>query len=268
MSGYIKLYRGITDNPVWNKDPYSAGQAWIDLLLAANFKEKTIFIRNTAIKVERGQLAWSTVTMAARWKWSRNKVIRFLKTLKSEHMIEQEAGHLTTLTTICNYEKYQGYDTAGDTTDDTTDDTANGTADGTADGTQHKKVNKVKKEKNTTGLDLSALPEGISEQTAKDFIEHRKLLKKPLTQRALNLCMTTAAKAPSHGLTPDQVIDETIIKGWMKPEPEWVANSLSKQQPGNVTQFRRPEQDNRPYREAMPRPDRAPQRPTGTRGDV
>jgi len=38
--------------------------------------------------------------------------------------------------------------------------------------------------------------------------------------------------------------------------------------PTNVTQFRRPEQENRPYREAMPRPDRAPQRPTGTGGDV
>jgi len=37
--------------------------------------------------------------------------------------------------------------------------------------------------------------------------------------------------------------------------------------PTNVSQFRRPEQENRPYREAMPRPDRAPQRPTGTGGD-
>lgn len=131
-----------------------------------------------------------------------------------------------------------------------------------------KKEKNVKNEKRAGALDLSNLPDGISEQTAKDFIEHRKLIKKPLTQRALNTCMAIAAKAPGHSLTPEQVIDETITRGWMKPEPEWVANSLSKQQPGNVTQFRRPEQENRPYREAMPRPDRAPQRPTGTGGDV
>jgi len=105
-------------------------------------------------------------------------------------------------------------------------------------GATNKNVNKDKNEKNTTGLDLSALPEGISEQTAKDFIEHRKLLKKPLTQRALNGCMATAAKAPSHGLTPDQVIDEAIIKGWMKPEPEWVAKSIAKDG-GNVTPIRK-----------------------------
>ncbi|HAC30683.1 MAG TPA: hypothetical protein DCF82_23195 [Marinobacter hydrocarbonoclasticus] len=160
MSGYIKLYRGITDNQLWDKEPYSAGQAWIDLLLAANFKDKTIYIRKTPLQVKRGQLAWSTVTMAARWKWSRNKVIRFLKTLESEHMIEQERGHLTTITTICNYEKYQGYDTAGETTHDTTDGTAGDTTDDTAGGTQHKKGNKGKKEnKGNKGKSEKPLPE-------------------------------------------------------------------------------------------------------------
>lgn len=159
MSGYIKLYRGITENAIWNKDPYSAGQAWIDLLLAANFKDKTVFIRGTALAVKRGQLAWSIVTMTKRWKWSRNKVIRFMKTLENEHMIEQESGHLTTITTICNYEKYQGFDTA----DETTDDTADGTPGDTAGGTQHKKGNKVNKvNKGKKGKPETTLPEDFS----------------------------------------------------------------------------------------------------------
>lgn len=144
MSGYIKLYRGLTENPLWNKESFSAGQAWIDLLLGANFKDKTIYIRKTKIEVKRGQIAWSMLTMARRWKWSRGKVIRFLKDLESEQMIVQHSGHLTTLITICNYEKYQGFDTADGTTDDTADDTAGSTTD----GTQHNKVNKGKKEKN------------------------------------------------------------------------------------------------------------------------
>lgn len=144
MSGYIKLYRGITDNSIWNKEPFSAGQAWIDLLLAANFKDKTIYIRKTKIEVKRGQIAWSMLTMAKRWKWSRGKVIRFLKDLENEQMIVQHTGHLTTLLTVCNYEKYQAFDTA----DGTTDSTADGTAGSTTGGTQHNKVNKGKKEKN------------------------------------------------------------------------------------------------------------------------
>jgi len=234
MSGYIKLHRSIVENPMWGKEPFSAGQAWVDLLVSANFKDTSIYIRKTKINLTRGQIAWSTITMSKRWKWSRGKVLRFLSELKTEGMIVQEAGHLTTITTICNYSRFQDSNTA----DSTANDTTGGTADSTTGGTQYKNVKKDKNEKNTTGLDLSALPEGISEQTAKDFIEHRKLLKKPLTQRALNGCMATAAKAPSHGLTPDQVIDEAIIKGWMKPEPEWVAKSIAKDG-GNVTPIRK-----------------------------
>ncbi len=160
MSGYIKLYRGITENPLWNKEPFSAGQAWIDLLLAANFKDKTIYIRKHKIEVKRGQIAWSMLTMAKRWKWSRGKVIRFLKDLESEQMVVQHTGHLTTLLSICNYEKYQGYDTADGTTGDTTGGTTDSTTDDTTGGTQHKKVNKVKKEKNVNkGKNETLLPE-------------------------------------------------------------------------------------------------------------
>lgn len=140
MSGYIKLHRGVADNPLWEKEPFSSAQAWIDLILAANFKDKTIYIRKTKFEVKRGQLAWSMLTMARRWKWSRGKVIRFLKDLESEHMIVQQTGHLTTVITICNYEKYQGFDT----TDDTTGDTTRGTTGSTTDGTQHKNVKKGK----------------------------------------------------------------------------------------------------------------------------
>lgn len=154
MSGYIKLYRGITENSLWNKEPYSAGQAWIDLLLAANFKDAVIYIRKAKIRLERGQLAWSQLTMAKRWKWSRNRVARFLKDLEEEGMIEQQSGHLTTITTICNYSKYQAYDTTGEATNDTADGATGDTTGDTTGGAQYKKVNKGKKEKNNYSVEF------------------------------------------------------------------------------------------------------------------
>lgn len=239
MSGYIKIHRALRDNPIWEKEPFSAGQAWVDLLLAANFKDTFTYIRKVKIELKRGQLAWSQVTMAKRWKWSRNRVARFLNDLENEGMIEQQSGQLTTITTICNYGKYQASDTAGEAANEA----ARGATDGAADGAQDKKVKKEKKEKNTTGgsaLDLSNLPGGISEKLARDFIEHRKSIKKPLTQLALKLCLEAAATAPSHGLTAETVINETIIAGWMKPNPEWVAKRVSSQAPANnVTPMKR-----------------------------
>lgn len=143
MSGYIKLHRSICDNPMWESEPFTKSQAWVDLLLNANYADKKIMIRGQILAVNRGQIAWSEVTMSDRWKWSRNKVRRFLKMLSDEGMIVQRAEHLTTVLTICNYEEYQGRETAGETTNET----AGGTSDGTSDGTQHKKDKKVNKEK-------------------------------------------------------------------------------------------------------------------------
>src|SRR5690606_19515505 len=117
-------HRSICENPMWESEPFTKSQAWVDLLLNANYVERKIIIRGQTLTVQRGQIAWSEVTMSARWKWSRNKVRRFLKALSDEGMIVQQAEHLTSLVTICNYEEYQGRDTADETTSETPDDTA------------------------------------------------------------------------------------------------------------------------------------------------
>jgi len=117
MNGWIKLHRQIASNGLWNSEPFTKGQAWIDLLLFANHKDNSFWIRGVEIPVKRGQLGWSEVTMAQRWTWSRNKVRRFLKLLETKQQIEQQKlAKLTTIITIVNYEQYQG-----ETTDDTTE---------------------------------------------------------------------------------------------------------------------------------------------------
>ncbi|MGS2743580.1 replication protein [Halomonas sp. LS-001] len=75
-------------------------------------------------------------------------------------------------------------------------------------------------------LDLTDLPSGVSEDAAKAFIDHRKALKKPLTQRALMLSLGEAVKASEaiSGMTPDQAIDETILAGWQGVKAQWLIN--------------------------------------------
>lgn len=119
MKGWVKLHRKIEDNPLWFREKFTRGQAWIDLLLGANHIAKTIIIRGIAIKIKRGQLGWSEVTMSKRWQWSRKKVRRFLKLLETEQQIKQQKYlYITTIVTILNYDKYQS-GTASDTASDT-----------------------------------------------------------------------------------------------------------------------------------------------------
>lgn len=113
--GWVRLHRKIDENQLWFLEPFTKAQAWIDLFLNANHKDDILNIRGNIISVKRGQIAWSELTMAKRWKWSKNKVRRFLKLLETIQQIEQQKDrYITTIITILNYEEHQT-----DTTDDT-----------------------------------------------------------------------------------------------------------------------------------------------------
>lgn len=112
MSGWIRLDRAILDNPIWSSkaEPFTKAQAWIDILLNANYKPNFFFVRGIKVSLERGQLGWSQLTMAGRWGWSPKKVKRFLKTLEEEQMVTLQTTQQTTVITVCNYSKYQDLD--------------------------------------------------------------------------------------------------------------------------------------------------------------
>lgn len=83
-----------------------------------------------------------------------------------------------------------------------------------------------------TQLDLSNLPSEVSTEAVQGFIEHRKALKKPLTQRALNLNVNEALRAAERipDLTADQALDETVLAGWQGVKADWLARRLGSQQ--------------------------------------
>ena len=106
--GYIKLHRKLMENRFYFAEKFTKSQAWIDLLLLANFRDGYFEVRGMGVAVKRGQLAYSELSLAKRWKWSRNKTRSFLFRLETEHQIEQQKSNVTTLISIVNYESYQG----------------------------------------------------------------------------------------------------------------------------------------------------------------
>jgi hypothetical protein len=126
MSDWIKLHRSLNDNPLWLLEPFTKAQAWVDMCLNANWKDGVFSVRGNVVSIKRGQLGWSEITMMKRWKWSRNKVRLFLSYLERSGNIVQQKTHITSITTICNYNTYQ----SGDTTEGITDDTTEGTTEG------------------------------------------------------------------------------------------------------------------------------------------
>jgi hypothetical protein len=119
--GWIKLYRCIQNNPLWQESPFDRARAWVDLIVIANHKDGYIRVRGNKVPVMRGQVGYSILSLAERWGWSRGKISRFLNELEGGQQIRQQKKRISTLITIINYEKYQGIDTTDGTTDSTTD---------------------------------------------------------------------------------------------------------------------------------------------------
>ena len=113
--GWIKLNRGLLDNELWASEPFSRGQAWVDLLLLANHKESYFIKRGTKIIVKRGQVGRSMKALAGRWSWSIGKVNRFLKLLENENQIIVTKTNITTVLTVVKYDSYQQGETQTET---------------------------------------------------------------------------------------------------------------------------------------------------------
>lgn len=130
MDGWIKLYRKITENPLYFSEAFTRLQAWIDLLIIANHDESYIYVRGNKVEIKRGQVGKAQDTLADRWKWSRGKVDRFLKELEKSGQIVRQKNSVMSLISIVNYEVYQCGSTTESTADKTTDDTPKDTTDG------------------------------------------------------------------------------------------------------------------------------------------
>lgn len=175
MDGWIKLYRKIAENPLYFAEPFTRMQAWIDMLIIANYEESFIYVRGNKIQIKRGQIGKSQDTLAERWKWSRGKVTRFLDELQKDGQIEQQKSRLMSIISISNYESYQYVDTTDRTTGNTTESTSDSITERATDGRQidqqkeqqtvqqiDQQTDANKKNKNNINIILSTNADNIS----------------------------------------------------------------------------------------------------------
>lgn len=172
--GWIRIWRKLQDDRIWTTEPFTRGQAWVDLILLANHEDGFFRVRGVRVEIKRGQVGWSEVSLSKRWKWSRGKVRRFFFEIeKNDLKIVQQKNNVCTLITIINYDTYQ----------------TNGTANGTTDGQQtvqqtdtnknDKNVKNVKKEKDICAFDFETFWVAYPKKRSKGQAEKTWLKIKP-----------------------------------------------------------------------------------------
>lgn len=122
-NGWIKLSRSLVNHWLWGYTPFSYGQAWIDLLLLANFEDAKMLYKGQIITCKRGDVNYSISFLADRWKWGRKKVKGFLDVLERDGMVTTKATTHRTTITIVNYDNFQCSGTTKGTTKGTTEGT-------------------------------------------------------------------------------------------------------------------------------------------------
>lgn len=125
--GWIKVDRKLLEHDLWKDKPFSKGQAWLDLLLLANYKDSTVKYQGKVITCKRGTVYRSISSLARRWGWSRKKTTAFIRTLEGTGMVTAKVTTQGTTLTIENYGKFQGKGTTKGTTKGTAKDTTKGT---------------------------------------------------------------------------------------------------------------------------------------------
>jgi hypothetical protein len=188
MDGWIVVYRSLADHSIWTAEQFTRGQAWIDLLILANHKPG--FVRKQGIRVDldRGDVGYGELELAARWKWSRGKVRRFLNELKIDHMITRKIvqadgekhdklnSHKQDkrrfIISILNYDKYQ----SKKKNDDTSDDTGEGSGDEhkVVQATDKRQYKRRYKNNNDNNENNYYIPHGDADAVVETYLTKKK----------------------------------------------------------------------------------------------
>ena len=223
--GWIKLHRRIQDCWIWDEKPFDKPRAWIDILLLANHADKKIMFNGNPIVIKRGQYLTSIRKLAERWGWSYDKVTRFLNVLISEDMLQKESDSNRTLLTVINYEVYQDVPNADECSDRTptseqTEHSPNADRTPTSDKQEYKELIKndknVKNERTNKKTPTVYYPlDEVLNQTFTDYVKMRKEMKKPMTDRAVQLAMNKLETlSGGDNDTAIKILEQSIERSW------------------------------------------------------
>lgn len=208
--GWIRIYRELLDSAIWNtNEPFTKGQAWIDLLMLANFEDAEQIVGYETIKVRRGSYMTTIRDLSDRWKWSKSKTANYLHFLEKLKMISVNADTKRTLITVVKYDDFQGGM-----------DTKRTRSGRKADTTRTQKGNLLYKEKREEEKEVKKSEvmyfENLNVDNAfRDYLQMRKEIKAPMTDRAITLAVNKLKELS--GGDPQLMIDiinQSVMNGW------------------------------------------------------
>lgn len=241
MNGWWKFHRQMFENPVVNKDS-EYFYVWCWILTYAAYEEKRVLFDGQDIILEKGQLLTTTKHIATSLNINESKVNRILKKLKNEKQIDKQTSSRNTLITVLNWNLYQESDKQNDeqVTNKRQTSEEQMTSNRQTNGKPSYYIKKERKEEIKEEKEQKEQKEAVESKdkktntTAKtkkekvyypndeklnqaflDFMEMRKSIKKPMTDRAITRAMNMLQKlAGSDNDLAIQILEQSIYHCW------------------------------------------------------
>lgn len=126
--GYVLIRRGFFKHPrLAPKGPFSNAEAMLWLIDAASFAPRDVVVMvgttRRTVHLEPGQMTHSIRFLAQAWRWSPNRVQRFLGDLAADCSVATQTDTAKTIITLCNWDKYQNPFSQANTQTDTATNT-------------------------------------------------------------------------------------------------------------------------------------------------
>lgn len=174
---WFRVYRDLLSEDLWTSEPFTTGQAWIDLIGMANYSDTERIHKGRLQSIKRGEIYTSIRYLAERWHWSKEKTARTLKTFEKAKMLTINSNTNRTVLSLENYDKYHG---GRDTKPTTNKDTTSPTTQDTTSPQKKKDKEGIKKGKEyhgaygnvaLSGGEYQELVSAFGEETLADLIE-------------------------------------------------------------------------------------------------
>ena len=223
MEGWIKLHRKLIENPIFLKPELL--QLFIYCLLKANHEPQRIIFNGQEIEIKIGQFITGRNAMAKDLKQNPITTYKRLKILENLQILNIKSNNKFSVVTVVNYGLYQSEEIKRNTKRNNK---------GTTREQQGNTNKNDKNDKNEKNIYI-----GLSENmknAINDFIEMRKKIRKPMTERAIQIMLKKLDGLAKDETTKIAILEQSTERGWLSVYP-LKKDKPSQKQPPQATNF-------------------------------
>jgi hypothetical protein len=220
IEGWIKLHRQIIESEIFASE--KGLKIWIWILIKANHKKRFVALRigagQSTIELERGELLFGRFSAEDELGIDGSTIYKWLKKMELLNMIELKSNSHCTVIKVNKYNEYNDIDEQESSSQITTKEQQSSSRVAAEEQQSNtlkndKNDNNVKNEKNNKSKSYFLNQE--LESAFLSYIEMRKKIKHPMTDRAIQLAINELNKlATDNDELKIKIIEQSIFHSW------------------------------------------------------